>query len=250
MAEQYGRRYQVGTGTASAAEIDQGLRAHMLKIYNYMASGVLLTGVVAMVFSQMAVTGTGDARMLTGLGEAIYASPLRWVIAFSPLAMVMVMSFGMNKLSTFALQACFWVFAVLMGISISSIFLIYTDASIARMFFITAGAFAGLSLYGYTTKKDLSAMGSFLIMGVIGLVIASIVNIFIASSMMTFIISVIGVLVFAGLTAWETQRCKEMYFQGYGHETLAKLSIMGALGLYISFINMFLFLLQLFGSRE
>ncbi len=250
MAEQYGRRYSVGTGTATSAEFDEGLRSHMLKIYNYMASGVLLTGIVAMVFSGMAVNETAAGRELTGLGQAIYASPLRWVIALSPLAMIMVMSFGINKLSTFALQACFWVFAALMGVSISSIFLVYTDASIAQIFFVTAGAFAGLSLFGYTTKKDLSGWGSFLIMGVIGIVIAMIVNIFVQSSMMGFIISVLGVLIFAGLTAYDTQRIKEMYFQGHGHETMAKLSIMGALSLYLNFINMFLFLLQLFGNRE
>ncbi|MFN3233235.1 MAG: Bax inhibitor-1/YccA family protein [Alphaproteobacteria bacterium] len=250
MAEQYGRRYSVNTGAASAAEIDQGLRAHMLKIYNYMASGVLLTGVVAMVFSQMAVVDTAAGQQLTSFGEAIYLSPLKWVIMLSPLALVMVMSFGLNKLSTFALQASFWAFAALMGASISSIFLQFTDASIARIFFVTAGAFAGLSLYGYTTKKDLSAWGSFLIMGVIGILIASVVNIFIESSMMSFIISVIGVLVFAGLTAYDTQRCKEMYYQGHGTEAMAKLSIMGALSLYLNFINMFLFLLQLFGNRE
>jgi len=250
MAEQYGRRYSVRTGAGTRAEIDEGLRAHMLKVYNYMASGVLLTGIVAMVFANLAIAETAAGPQLTSLGETIFLSPLRWVIALSPLAMVMVMSFGLNKLSTFALQACFWVFAALMGLSISSIFLVYTDASIARIFFITAGAFAGLSLFGYTTKKDLSGWGSFLIMGVIGLVIASLVNIFLASSMMSFIISVIGVLVFAGLTAYDTQRIKEMYFQGYGQEAMSKLSIMGALALYLDFINMFLFLLQLFGNRE
>ena len=245
MAE-FGRRY-VSDTQPRTVEYDKGLRSHMLKVYNYMASGVLLTGIVAMVFSQMAFTPEGG---LTQLGETIYLSPLKWVVMFAPLAMILVMSFGLNKLSQFALQACFWVFATLMGVSISWIFLAFTGTSIAQIFFITAGAFAGLSLYGYTTKKDLSGWGSFLIMGLIGIIIASIVNIFVMSDMMAFVISVIGVLIFAGLTAYDTQKIKEMYYQGHGHEALGKLSIMGALNLYLDFINMFLFLLQLFGNRE
>jgi hypothetical protein len=244
MAQDYRTPYRVGSGTG--AEIDQGLRSHMLHVYNYMASGVLLTGIIALAFARMAV----DANGLTPLGQAVYGSPLMWVIMFSPLVMVMVMSFGLNKLSLFALQACFWAFAALMGVSLSSIFLAYTDASIARVFFIAAAAFGGLSLYGYTTKKDLSGWGSFLFMGLIGIVIASVVNIFLGSSMLEFAISVIGVLVFAGLTAYDTQKIKELYYQNYGAEQTAKLSIMGALSLYLDFINLFLMLLRLFGSSR
>ncbi|MGE0665995.1 MAG: Bax inhibitor-1/YccA family protein [Sphingomonadales bacterium] len=245
MAQDYRAPYSVGTGTA--AEIDRGLRAHMLHVYNYMASGVLLTGIVAMLVSNLAVT---DGGQLTALGQAIYLSPLKWVVILSPLAMVMVMSFGLNKLSLFALQASFWGFATLMGVSLSSIFLMYTGESIAKVFFITAGMFGALSLYGYTTKRDLGPIGKFLFMGLIGIIIASIVNIFMASSMMSFVISVIGVVVFAGLTAYDTQKIKELYYAGYGEEQTAKLSIMGALSLYLDFINLFMMLLRLFGSSR
>jgi len=245
MAQDYRAPYSVGTGTA--AEIDRGLRAHMLHVYNYMASGVLLTGIIAMVVSNMAVN---DAGQLTALGQAIYLSPLKWVVMLSPLALVMVMSFGLNKLSLFALQASFWGFAALMGLSISSIFLMYTDESIAKVFFITAAMFGSLSLYGYTTKRDLGPVGKFMFMGLIGIIIASVVNIFMASSMMSFVISVIGVIVFAGLTAYDTQRIKELYYEGYGEEQTAKLSLMGALSLYLNFINMFMMLLRLFGTAR
>jgi FtsH-binding integral membrane protein len=241
MAENLEQR--IGLGTASQAEIDQGLRKHMLGIYNYMTSGVLLTGIIAMLFAEAVMTNPS-------LAQTVYGTPLRWVVLFSPFVMVMVMSFGMNKLSTTALQACFWVYVSLMGLSLASIFLVYTGESIARVFFITAAAFASLSLYGYTTKKSLSGMGSFLFMGLVGIIIASLVNIFLQSSAMEFVISVLGVLIFAGLTAYDTQRLKEMYFVGYDSTSLAKLSLMGALSLYLNFINMFLFLLQLFGSRE
>ena len=245
MAQDYRTPYSVGTGTA--AEIDSGLRAHMLHVYNYMASGVLLTGIVALLISNFAVTGTGE---LTSLGQALYLSPLKWVVMFAPLAMVMVMSFGLNKLSIFALQASFWGFAGLMGLSLSSIFLMYTGESVARVFFISAAMFGGLSLFGYTTKRDLGPVGKFMFMGLIGILIASIVNIFMASSMMSFVISVIGVIVFAGLTAYDTQKVKEMYYEGHGQEQMAKLSIMGALTLYLDFINLFLMMLRLFGSQR
>lgn len=245
MAQDYRTPYSVGTGTA--ADIDRGLRAHMLHVYNYMASGVLLTGIVAMVISNMAVTDSGE---LTALGQAIYLSPLKWVVMLSPLALVMVMSFGLNKLSLFALQASFWGFAALMGLSLSSIFLMYTGESIAKVFFITAAMFGSLSLYGYTTKRDLGPVGKFMFMGLIGIIIASVVNIFMASSMMSFVISVIGVIVFAGLTAYDTQRIKELYFEGHGEEQAAKLSLMGALSLYLNFINMFMMLLRLFGTAR
>ena len=242
MAEQFGGRYNIDTRTRSA-EFDQGLRSHMLKVYNYMASGLLLTGIVALVFANMIESNPA-------LAQTLYGSPLRWVVALSPLAIIMVMSFGLNKLNITALQGCFWGFATLMGVSLASIFLVYTSASIAQMFFITAIAFGSLSLWGYTTKKDISGWGSFLYMGVIGIFVAMLVNMFLGSPMIQFVVSVIGVLVFAGLTAYDTQRIKHMYFEGYGHEAMAKLSIMGALSLYINFINMFLFLLSLFGNRE
>ena len=242
MAENLDRRYGLGQ-TATQAEIDEGLRSHMLKVYNYMASGVLLTGAISMLVFQW-VAGDVEAANL------LYNSPLHWVIMLSPLAIVFAMSFGANRMSLTMLQALYWTFAVLMGVSLSWIFMVYTGTSIARIFFITAGMFGALSLYGYTTKKDLSGWGTFLFMGVIGILIASIVNIFLQSEMMMFVISVIGVLVFAGLTAYDTQKIKEIYFQGYGQEATAKLSILGALSLYLDFINMFLFLLRLFGSRE
>ena len=218
--------------------IDQGLRSHMLKVYNYMASGVLLTGIVALVFAQ------------SGLALQVLNTPLRWVLMFAPLGFVMVMSFGMNKLSTGALQALFWAFAVVMGMSMASIFLVFTGQSIATTFFVTAASFVGLSLFGYTTKKDLSAMGTFLIMGVFGLFIASMVNIFLGSSTLQMVVSFLGVLIFAGLTAYDTQRIKSEYLHFAGHESIGKLAIMGALSLYLDFVNMFQFLLSFLGSRE
>ena len=236
---------------ARTATLDAGLRKHMLGIYNYMASGVLLTGIVAwLVFTMAVAQGPGGQMMLTGFGQAIYLSPLKWVLMLSPLAFILVLSFGIQRLSTPATQGLFWVFCVLMGASISSIFLQYTGASIARVFFITAAAFAGLSLYGYTTKRDLSGMRSFLVMGLIGVIIASLVNLFLASSALQFAVSVIGVLVFAGFTAYDTQRIKSEYYHGYDAAAMAKKSVMDALSLYLSFINMFLLLLSLFGSRE
>ncbi len=235
----------------ATAEMDAGLRKHMLGIYNYMASGVLLTGIVAyLVFTMAVVQGPGGQTLLTGFGQAIYLSPLKWVLMLSPLAFILVLSFGIQRLSAGAVQGLFWVFCALMGASISSIFLAYTGVSIARVFFITAAAFAGLSLYGYTTKRDLSGMRSFLVMGLIGVIIASLINIFLASSALQFAVSVIGVLVFAGFTAYDTQRIKSEYYHGYSAAVMAKKSVMDALSLYLSFINMFLLLLSLFGSRE
>ncbi len=236
---------------ARAAALDAGLRKHMLGIYNYMASGVLLTGIVAYLVFTMAVAQTPSGQMaLTAFGQAIYLSPLKWVLMLSPLAFILVLSFGLQRLSAPAVQGLFWVFCALMGASISSIFLQYTGTSIARVFFITAAAFAGLSLYGYTTKRDLSGMRSFLVMGLIGVIIASLVNLFLASSALHFAVSVIGVLVFAGFTAYDTQRIKSEYYHGYDAAVMAKKSVMDALSLYLSFINMFLLLLSLFGNRE
>lgn len=221
-------------------EVDQGLRNYMLGIYNYMALGVALTGIIAFVISQS-----------PGLVYAIHGTSLRWVVMLAPLAFILVMSFGVNRLSAGALQAIFWAYAATMGAWLSFIFMAYTGESVARVFFITAASFAGLSLYGYTTKRDLSAMGSFLIMGVIGLLIAIVVNIFLQSSALQFAISVIGVGVFAGLTAWDTQRLKQTYYEVAGHgEMMAKVTIMGAVSLYLDFVNMFIFLLHLLGNRE
>jgi uncharacterized protein len=222
------------------AAYDAGLRSYMLSVYNYMASGILLTGVVAMLFAKT------EFAFNTFYGEGM----LKYVLMFAPLAFVLVMSFGINRLSTFALQACFWGFAIVNGLSLSTIFFAYSGVSIAQTFFVTAGAFAALSLYGYTTKKDLSGWGTFLFMGVVGLLIAGIVNIFLQSTMMQLVISAIGVLIFAGLTAYDTQRIKESYDYVAGSDMVGKTVIMSALNLYLDFINMFLYLLRLFGSRD
>jgi FtsH-binding integral membrane protein len=228
------------------AGIDQGLRAYMLKVYNLMALGVALTGLVAYAFSQAA----GTRHALTPFGEAIYTSPLRWVILLAPIAVVFFLSFRIEKMSVFAAQMTFWVYAGLVGASLSSIFLVYTDASIVKTFAVTAASFGALSLYGYTTKRDLSPIGSFMIMGLFGLIIASLVNIFLKSPGIDFAISGIGVLVFAGLTAWDTQRIKEMYYENDGFEVMSKKAIMGALNLYMDFINLFLFLLRFMGNKD
>ena len=221
-----------------AVTMDQGLRRYMLSIYNYMASGVLLSGVIALMFAQ------------SGMAAQVMATPLRWVIALSPLAFVMVMSFGMNRLSEGTLKLLFWAFSVVMGLSLSAIFLVYTGPSIALTFFATAGAFAGLSLYGYTTKRNLSAMGSFMVMGLIGLIIASLLNLWLGSGPLALAISAIGVIIFAGLTAWDTQRLRDTYYHVAGTDMMGKVVIMGALSLYLDFINMFQFLLSFMGSRD
>ena len=243
--------YQQSKAQATPA-IDVGLRDYMLKVYNYMASGLALTGLVAyMLFQATAVTGpTGDIVGLTSLGVSLYTGPMMWVVALAPLGVVMYMSFGIRNMSASRAQTMFWVFAFLMGLSLSTIFLTYTQASIARVFFITATTFGAMSIYGYTTKRDLTAMGSFLFMGLIGIIIASIVNIFMQSSMMYFIISVLGVLIFVGLTAYDTQKIKNMYMAYDSGEVSAKKAIMGALTLYLDFINLFIMLLRLFGARR
>jgi len=225
-------------GTARDGVVDQGLRRHMLSIYNYMTSGVLLTGIVALLTAS------------TGLVYSIATGPLMWIVALSPLAIVFAMSFGANRFSTGTLQALFWGFAVLMGLSLSTLFLVYTGGSIAVTFFATAAAFAGLSLVGYTTRKDLSAMGTFLIMGVIGLIVASVVNMFVGSASLMWAISFLGVLIFAGLTAYDTQRLKNQYFQLRGTDWAGKAVVLGALSLYLDFINMFLFLLRFMGASR
>jgi hypothetical protein len=222
----------------------------MLRVYNYMAAGVAITGVVAYVTFMMAVVQTPAGMQLTQFGSAIFTSPLKWLVMLAPLGMVFFLSARMNRMSVGAAQMAFWAFAGLMGLALASIFMVYAGESITRVFFISAAAFGGLSLYGYTTKKDLSGWRSFLIMGLIGILIAMVVNIFLASSAMQFAISVIGVLVFSGLTAYDTQKIKEMYYEGDGSAVMGKKAIMGALRLYLDFINLFVMLLSLFGNRN
>lgn len=226
---------------ATDAAVDAGLRSYMLSVYNYMASGVLLTGIVAMLFSSW----EGSRALLFGPG------PVKWVLMLAPLAFVMVLSFGINRLSTVAAQALYWAYAAVMGLSMASIFFVFTGASIAQTFFATAAAFLGLSLYGYTTKRDLSGMGTFLIMGVVGILVAMLLNAFIfQSGALALVISIVGVLVFAGLTAYDTQKIKSMYFYVQGTDFVGKSVVMGALTLYLDFVNMFTFLLNLLGNRE
>ena len=238
------RNYQGRVQTGEM--IDQGLRSYMLKVYNLMALGLAITGVAAYLGFNFAV----QDGQLTQFGVLLFQSPLRWVIILAPLAAVFFLSFRINRMSVAAAQTTFWVYAALVGLSLSSIFLVYTQSSITQTFFVTAASFGALSLYGYTTKRDLSAMGSFLIMGLFGLIIASIVNIFLASSALQFAVSVIGVLIFAGLTAYDTQRIKEMYYAADGADVAGRKAIMGALTLYLDFINLFMFLLQFMGNRK
>ncbi|MDC0033342.1 Bax inhibitor-1/YccA family protein [Alphaproteobacteria bacterium] len=226
-------------GAAQRAAIDEGLRAYMLRVYNYMTIGLVVTGFIALL------TASSPTAM-----NAIYGTPLRWLVMLAPLGFVMFLSFGLHRMSFMTAQTVFWAFCAAMGVSLSYIFMVYTGGSIARVFFITAGAFAGLSLFGYTTKKDLSGFGTFLIMGLIGIIIASIVNIFMQSSALHFAISVIGVLVFSGLTAYDTQNIKNEYSEYHNQETAGKLAISGALRLYLDFINLFIMLLHLFGNRN
>lgn len=232
------KRYMARPTTIDTVAIDEGLRAYMLRVYNYMASGVLLTGIVAYVVAN------------TSLAQVIFGSPLMWVVMFAPLAFVMILSFGINRLSFGTAQAIYWVYCAVMGASLASILLVFTGASVARVFFITAATFGAMSLYGYTTKADLSRFGSFLFMGLIGIILASLVNIFIGSTALQFAISVIGVLVFVGLTAYDTQRIKEIYLESDDSETMGKKALMGALALYLDFINLFILLMQLFGQRR
>jgi FtsH-binding integral membrane protein len=246
MVDRYKTAYGAGAET-QAKEFDAGLRAYMLKVYNYMASGVLLTGIVAMVLSQ---TPAVLELFYTIEGGRLSPTILGWIAKISPLAFVLVLSFGVNRLSSGAMQALFWAFATAFGVSLTTIFFFYTDVSIARTFFITAASFGALSLFGYTTKKSLSGMGTFLFMGLIGIIIASVVNLFVASSMLHFIISVAGVLIFAGFTAYDTQKIKESYYYMATGEMAAKGAIMGALNLYLDFVNLFMFLLHFLGDRD
>ena len=248
-----------GTGFArTAAQVDQGLRAFMLGVYNNMVLGLAISALVALGINMLATTSDPSqavARMggvgLTQFGATLYGSPLMWIVALAPLAFIFFFSFRADKMSASSARTMFFAFAAVMGVSLSTILIRYTGASVVQVFFITAAAFGGLSLYGYTTSKSLSGMGSFLVMGLIGLILASIVNIFLASGALGFVISLVGVGIFAGLTAWDTQRLKEMYlYSELGPEEAAKLSVNGALSLYLNFINMFQFLLSLLGNRE
>jgi FtsH-binding integral membrane protein len=254
------RNYQARVATAARGDmaIDEGLRAYMIRVYNLMALGLAITGVAALGFFNLATTGdpaAGVAQVkeglyLTQLGDTVWRSPLKWVIMFAPLGLVFLLGFRVHKMSVSAAQTTFWIYAALVGLSFSTIFLVYTSESIVRTFFITAAAFGALSLWGYTTKRDLSGMGSFMIMGLFGLIIAMIVNIFLQSSAMQFAISGIGVIVFAGLTAYDTQSIKETYYAGDGEAVMGRKAIMGALRLYLDFINLFMFLLHFLGNRE
>ena len=257
-------RPYAGADRAAAADIDVGLRQYMLRVYNYMAAGIALTGLVAYVIfsysvtTDLALAATAGGRpyalhrgmYLTQFGTAMFVSPLKWVVMLAPLGFVFFLSWRIYKMSLGAAQLSFWLFAAVMGASLSSIFLVYTGNSITQVFFVTAAAFGGLSIYGYTTQRDLSGWGSFLIMGVIGIVVAGLVNMFLQSSALQFAISVIGVLVFAGLTAYDTQQIKETYYEGYDEESLGKLALMGALTLYLDFVNLFTLLMQLLGQRN
>ena len=225
-------------GLASDVELDLGLRRYMLRVYNFMAGGLLVTGLVAY------------AAVATGFYQQLAGTPFMWVVLLAPLGAVLLLGFRIERMTTGAAQATFWSYAALMGLSLAGIFLMYTGTSVARVFFISAATFGAMSLYGYTTQRDLSQLGSFLFMGLIGVVLASLVNIFVGSSALQFMISVIGVLVFTGLTAWDTQRIKEVYVMSDPHDVLAKKALMGALALYLDFINLFVMLLQITGQRK
>jgi FtsH-binding integral membrane protein len=250
-------RFGASVGGAVSA-IDEGLRAHMLRVYNYMTIGLLLTGVLAYGTYSLATTSDpalavatmANGVMLTSLGATIYGGIMMWVLILAPLALVFFISFRINSLSVGAAQAIFWLYAALLGISLSSIFVVYTAQSITQVFFIAAATFGAMSLFGYTTKRDLTQFGSFLIMGLIGIIIAMVVNIFLQSSALGFAISVIGVLIFVGLTAYDTQKIKNLYSVNDDGTVAGRKAIMGALTLYLDFLNIFLFLLQLFGDRR
>jgi uncharacterized protein len=263
----YAQQQQYGAGVApNQAVIDQGLRSYMLGIYNHMTIGLAITALVAIGVAMMSITGNpagaaknaagaaftlGGGRFLTTFGYYLYATPLKWVIMLAPLAFILVLSWRFDRMSYGSLMGTFWAFSAVMGLSMGAIFLIYKLGSIAQVFFITAATFGALSLIGYTTKKDLSGMGKFLMMGLIGLILASIVQIFMKAPALQFAINVIGVLIFAGLTAYDTQRLKEEYYYVAGDAEMAgKASVSGALSLYLNFINMFQMLLSLFGNRE
>ena len=238
------------TGYRPEVAIDAGLRAYMIRVYNYMAAGVALTGLVAWFTYSAAVVQTGAGLQLTSFGHLIFQSPLMWLFVLAPLGLVMVLSFGINRLSASSALTLFFVYAGLLGLSLASIFLVYTHESITRVFFISAATFGAMSLYGYTTQRDLTGVGSFMFMGLIGIIIASVVNIFLKSSGLGFAISVLGVLIFVGLTAYDTQKIKEMYSVQDDGTIAGRKAVMGALRLYLDFINLFLMLLRIFGDRR
>src|SRR3954447_22804146 len=243
---------------AETAVVDEGLRAYMLRIYNYMVLGLAITGFAALGVYMLSVTNDPAlavvkirSLMLTNVGYALFVSPLKWAVILAPLALVFFLSFRIQNMRPATAQITFWIYAALVGVSLGSIFLIYTHTSIVRVFFITAASFGALSLWGYTTQRDLTGMGSFLLMGLFGIIIASLVNVFVASTMLQWTISVIGVLVFAGLTAYDTQRLKAEYMYGaMDGEVMERSAIMGALSLYLDFLNLFTMLLSLLGGRE
>jgi len=241
-------------GAVDQAVLDEGLRSYMLRVYNWMASGLLLTAIVAYVIaSTPAVAELFYTVVRTPRGLATAPTILGWIAMFAPLAFILVLSFGINRMSKTTAQALFWLFAAVMGASMSNIFVIYTSASIASTFFATSAMFAAMSLIGYTTKRDLTKMGSFMMMGLIGIILASLVNIFLGSPALAFVISILGVIIFCGLTAWDTQRIKTDYIEhayAEGTELAGKRSVMDALGLYLNFINLFQFLLQFMGARN
>ncbi|MFV9875461.1 MAG: Bax inhibitor-1/YccA family protein [Rickettsiales endosymbiont of Dermacentor nuttalli] len=242
-------KYNVSGAHAKAAQYDEGLRAFMLQVYNYMAGALVLTGTISML------TASSEAvmnMMYVMQGKHIVGiSGFGWLVAFAPLALVFVFNFGITRMSSQTVQLLFWTYAGLIGLSLSSIFVVYTGESVARVFFITAGVFGAMSIYGYSTKKDLTQFGSFLIIGLIGILIASLINIFLKSSGLQFAVSILSILIFVGLTAYDTQRIKSMYYQfGINNEASAKVAVMGALTLYMDFINIFVQLLQFFGNRR
>jgi FtsH-binding integral membrane protein len=248
----YDNQPRFGATVARGAEsaIDAGLRAHMIRVYNYMAIGLVLTGIAAYGTFGLSFTEVGGQLALTPLGQALFGSPLMWVLVLAPLGLVFFLSFRISKMSVGAAQATFWGYAALLGVSLGAIFAVYTMTSITQVFIITAGTFGAMSLWGYTTKRDLTGMGSFLMMGLIGIIIASIVGFFWHSTALQFAISVLGVLIFTGLTAYDTQKIKEMYYVGDDGTVAGRKAIMGALSLYLDFINLFLMLLRLFGQSR
>jgi FtsH-binding integral membrane protein len=244
-------RYGAGVARSGVGAVDQGLRAYMIGVYNYMTLGLGVTGLVALgAFKLGTVENSVGHLELTSIGQAIYVSPLRWVIVLSPLAIVFYLTARVNSMSAASARNAFLLFSGLIGLSMSALLIRYTGGSVARVFFETAAAFAGLSLYGYTTRRSLSGMASFLIMGLWGLIIAGLVNIFLQSSGLMWALSILSIVIFAGLTAWDTQSIKESYFAGDGYETVQKKSIFGALRLYLDFINLFQSLLMLTGSNR
>ena len=248
--------YGVAVGRGAVDVVDQGLRAHMLRVYNYMTVGLGLTGLVAFLTYSLSVSSTptqymvGTGLYLTSFGAALFGSPLMWVFVLLPLGLVFFLSFRIQHMSVGAAQATFWGYAALLGVSLATIFLVYTSASITQVFFITAATFGAMSLWGYTTRRDLTGLGSFLFMGLIGVIIASVVGFFWHSTALQFAISIIGVIVFTGLTAYDTQKIKEMYYVADDGTVAGRKAIMGALSLYLDFINLFLMLLRLFGQNR